>query len=209
MRARIIALLVLGFACPVFAFDFYEPVKPPRAFQVMAHRGALHQAPENTRLALERCAEDGIEWAEVDLRLSRDHQHIILHDGDVDGKTNGTGRVLDLSVAELKQLDAGAWFAPQYAGEKLLTLKECLALAKDKINLYLDCKHIDPALLVEEVLAAGMERQVIVYEDPATLAKVRELSHGKIPVMTKWRTEDGTAEWIAKSGLDAVEIDAD
>ena len=48
-------------------FPFFEPVVPPRAFQVMVHRGMCQAAPENTRRAIEMCAEDGLEWAEVDV----------------------------------------------------------------------------------------------------------------------------------------------
>ncbi|MGH9769121.1 MAG: glycerophosphodiester phosphodiesterase [Blastocatellia bacterium] len=57
--------------------QFFEPVQPPRPIQVMAHRGASGQAPENTRPALERAIEDGFEWAEIDLQLTRDGQHVL------------------------------------------------------------------------------------------------------------------------------------
>src|SRR5438552_14084444 len=106
------------------AIQFFEPLQPPRPFQVMAHRGASGQAPENTRPALQRAIEDGFEWAEIDLQLTRDGKHVLYHDSKLDSKTNGTGRVADYSLADLKQLDAGSKFAPRYAGERLLTLQE-------------------------------------------------------------------------------------
>src|SRR5262245_39578715 len=53
-------------------FAFFEPVQPPRPYQVMVHRGAAGQTPENTRAALQHCIEDALEWAEVDLRLTQD-----------------------------------------------------------------------------------------------------------------------------------------
>src|SRR5437868_5803523 len=53
-------------------FPFFEPVQPPRVFQVMVHRGEARQAPENSRSALQRCIEDNLEWAEIDLRLTKD-----------------------------------------------------------------------------------------------------------------------------------------
>ena len=107
-------------------FAFFQPLDPPRAVQVMAHRGMLRQAPENTRPALQRAIEEGIEWAEVDVRLSADGQHVLVHGSAVDGVTDGSGRVADLTLAQLQQLDAGSWFAPRYAGERLLSLRECL-----------------------------------------------------------------------------------
>jgi glycerophosphoryl diester phosphodiesterase len=91
-----------------------------------------------------------------------------------------------------------------------MTLPEALALAKGKINLYLDCKQIDPKLLVEEVIAAGMERQVIVYDRPDVLAKVKTASAGKIPVMTKYRPQTMPfAAFVENVAPAAVEIDAD
>jgi len=194
---------------PAAAFEFFEPVVPPRSFQVMAHRGALQQAPENTAPALERCVQDGFEWAEVDVRLSKDGRHVIFHDGQVDGKTDGTGQIGQLNLEEIAALDAGSWFAPRFAGERLLTLKECLSLSKDRLNLYLDCKHMDPVLLVEEILAVGMESQVVVFDDLPVLAKIKRLSKDRIPTMPKWHAEYGTDEWVVKWRPDAVEINAD
>jgi glycerophosphoryl diester phosphodiesterase len=206
------SLAVLGFsllAAPAPAVDFYQPVRPPRSFQVMVHRGMSRQAPENTRPALTRVAEDGFEWAEVDVRLTKDGQHVLFHDSTVDGKTNGHGAVKDLTIEQLQQLDAGKWFAPRYAGQKILTLKECLELAKQKVNLYLDCKDIQPAQLADEILAAGMADQVLVFANLETLAQVRQKSGGRIPIMPKWRPQFGLADWIAKWRPDAVEIDAE
>ena len=193
---------------PAAGVDFFEPVQPPRPFQVMAHRGALQQAPENTAPALERCVEDGFEWAEVDVRLSKDGHHVIFHDGQVDGKTDGTGEVGQLNLEDIAALDAGSWFAPRFVGERVLTLKECLNLSKGRLNLYLDCKHTDPALLVEEIQAAGMESQVVVFDALPVLAEIKRLSEGQIPSMPKWHAEYGTEEWVAKWRPEAVEINA-
>ena len=79
---------------------FFEPIRPSRAFQVMAHRGASGQAPENTRLALQRAIEDGFEWAEIDLQLTRDGKHVLYHDSKLDGKTDGAGRVADYPLCQ-------------------------------------------------------------------------------------------------------------
>jgi glycerophosphoryl diester phosphodiesterase len=137
------------------AFQFFEPSQPPRPIQLLAHRGAAGQVPENTRPALQRAIEDGFEWAEIDLQLTRDGKHVLYHDSKLDSKTNGTGRVADYSLADLKRLDAGSKFAPRYAGERLLPLQDAFEIARGKINLYLDCKVINPELLVQEILDAG------------------------------------------------------
>src|SRR5262245_59977291 len=270
---------------------FFEPIRPSRAFQVMAHRGASGQTPENSRLALQRAIEDGFEWAEIDLQLTRDGKHVLYHDSKLDGKTDGAGRVADFSLADLKKLDAGSWFAPRFAGERLLSLQEtfeiarnkinlyldCKAInprseidlqltrdgkhvlyhdskldgktdgagrvadysladlkkldagswfaprfagerllslqetfeiARNKINLYLDCKAINPESLVREILESGMEQQVVVFDSYETLLRIRQLSEGRVPVMAKWHPADGFGEWLNRLQPAAVEIDA-
>src|SRR2546427_12759962 len=89
-------LLSLALAGPVGArpgFRFSEPVQPPRPVQVMAHRGLHQLAPENTRPALEACVADYLEWAEIDLRLSKDGRHVISHDEQLGRTTDGKGAV--------------------------------------------------------------------------------------------------------------------
>ena len=189
-------------------FSFFEPVVPPRPIQVMVHRGLAIAAPENSAASIEMCAQDFCEWAEIDVRLTKDGQHVIIHDDTVNATTNGMGKVSDLTIDELKKLDAGSWFAARFAGNRLMTLPEALAVAKGKVNLYLDCKRIDPKLLVEEVMAAAMERQVIVYGSPAVLAQVKAASMGSVPGMTKYRPTMDFDAFIKNVAPAAVEIDA-
>ncbi len=190
-------------------FAFFEPVVPPRAFQVMVHRGMASQAPENTRAAIAMCIEDGLEWVEVDVRLTKDGQHVLFHDGKLDCKSNGSGAVKDHTLEELKQLDAGGWFAKRFAAARLLSLEDCFSLVKGKINLYLDCKDIDPALLVKQIQTGGVERQVVVFDKRDVLARIRKLSGGTIAVMPKWHPQDGFGKWLDDLRPAAVEIDAD
>jgi glycerophosphoryl diester phosphodiesterase len=193
---------------PVQGFPFFEPVRPPRSIQVMAHRGAREQAPENTARALEHSIADTVEWVEVDVRLTRDGHHVLFHDVELDGKTDGTGRVRDHTLAEVRALDAGSKFARRFAGERILTLEEGLKLARGRVNLYLDGKDIDPAHLAREVLAAGMGRQVVVYDEPEALRAVRAVAGEGVGLMTKWRPRYGLASWVESLRPHAVEIDA-
>ena len=101
----------------------------------MAHRGAAGLAPENTARALEASIADTVEWAEVDVRLTRDGHHVLFHDDELGGKTDATGRVRDRTLAEVRAADAGSKFAPRFAGERILTLEEGLRLARGRINL--------------------------------------------------------------------------
>lgn len=188
-------------------FSFFEPVHPPRSFQVMAHRGEAHQAPENTRPALQRCIEDGLEWAEVDLRLTQDGQHILSHNASVTDAEGESWKISEHRLAELRPVDVGSTFAKRYAGTGLLPLAECLEMCKGRLNLYLDCKAVNPEQLAREILIAGMEKQVVVYDDLEALRKMQQTSAGKVATMAKWRPGFGGPEWAVTNGLAAVEID--
>ena len=207
------AFLCLGLwtvcaACRAHDFPFFEPVRPPRPFQTVVHRGEARQAPENSRAALLRCIEDGLEWAEVDVRLSRDGQHMLWHDPTVDGGSNGVWRVDQHTLEELQTLDIGSAFAPRYHRERLLSLKECLELAKGRLNLCLECEAVDAERLAREILEAGADRQVAVYDGLEHLRRIRAAAPGKVALMAKWHPSLGTTDWAATNGLDAVEIDA-
>ncbi len=77
-----------------------------------AHRGGVIDFPENTLFAYGEAAAIGVDVLEMDVYQTADNQLVILHDLDVDRTTNGTGNVVDLTLAELKQLDAAYWFVP-------------------------------------------------------------------------------------------------
>ncbi|MEK7706716.1 MAG: glycerophosphodiester phosphodiesterase family protein, partial [Verrucomicrobiota bacterium] len=174
----------------------------------MVHRGQSQQAPENTRPALQRCIEDGLEWAEVDVRLTKDGQHILSHDASVTDAAGKVWKIKEHTLAELRQVDVGSRFAARFAGEQLLSLEDCFTLCKDRLNLYLDCKDVHPGHLVEEIWESGLRRQVVVY---AGLEQARQISTetaGKMATMTKWRPGFGGPEWAVTNGLAAVEIDA-
>jgi glycerophosphoryl diester phosphodiesterase len=93
---------------------------------VIAHRGASAHAPENTLAAFELALRQGADAVELDVKLSRDQQPVVIHDQTVDRTTDGKGRVSDLTLAELRRLDAGSHFDVAYQGEPIPTLEEVL-----------------------------------------------------------------------------------
>lgn len=95
---------------------------------VIAHRGASARAPENTLAALREAARCGCRWVEFDVKLSRDGVPFVIHDDRLERTTNGRGRVRDLDAQALAKLDAGGWFDPRFAGERIPTLAEALSL---------------------------------------------------------------------------------
>src|SRR3972149_9393656 len=100
---------------------------------VIAHRGFSGQAPENTLASFKKARELGSDMIELDVRFSKDGHMVVMHDDTLDRTTNGRGKVADYTLKELKQLDAGSWFAPQFSDERIPNLNEVLELAKGKI----------------------------------------------------------------------------
>lgn len=94
---------------------------------IVAHRGLLKVAPENTLANFRACLELRLGF-EFDVQRTKDGHLICLHDTTVDRTTNGSGKVADLTLAEIRQLDAGRWFSSQFAGERVPTIDEVLQL---------------------------------------------------------------------------------
>jgi glycerophosphoryl diester phosphodiesterase len=95
---------------------------------VIGHRGAAASAPENTLAGFRAAAALGARWVEFDVRLAADGTCIILHDDRVDRTTDGSGEAARMTFAALQRLDAGAWFGAAFAGERIPSLSETIAL---------------------------------------------------------------------------------
>lgn len=123
--------------------------------RVIAHRGASGYAPENTLAAFQKAVDLGIEWIELDVALTKDNHPVIIHDDTLDRTTNGVGEVGFYTLEELKQLDAGSWFASAYHQEKLPTLTQLISFLEKtntKVNVELKSLPGREAALVHAVL---------------------------------------------------------
>lgn len=99
---------------------------------LIAHRGLLRHAPENTMPAFAACVELSIGF-ELDIYSSRDDRLVVIHNPTLKATTNGPDRpVRDLTVAELKRLDAGSWFHPSFRGVTIPTFEEVLAMVAQR-----------------------------------------------------------------------------
>ncbi|MFN3827390.1 MAG: glycerophosphoryl diester phosphodiesterase [Micavibrio sp.] len=109
--------------------------------KIIGHRGACGYAPENTLESIKTAADLGVEWIEMDVKLTKDDVAIIFHDDELDRTSNGSGLVMETSYEDIKQLEAGSWFADSFAGIKIPTLEEALELIIDlDLGLNLEIK---------------------------------------------------------------------
>lgn len=118
-----------------------EPAKfalPARG--ICAHRGASNTHPENTLAAFREAIRLGAHMIEFDVALTKDHQLVLMHDATLDRTTDGSGKVSDYTLAELKQLDAGSWKGEKFRGEKIPTLDEALEIMPENIWLNVHLK---------------------------------------------------------------------
>jgi glycerophosphoryl diester phosphodiesterase len=108
---------------------------------ILAHRGHCVDLPEQTLLAFDRAAELGATVLEADLRFSADGVALMMHDATLDRTTSGQGPVAAMDWAVIARLDAGAWFAPRFAGERVPRLEELFELAERRgVGLCLEAK---------------------------------------------------------------------
>ncbi len=98
---------------------------------VIGHRGAKAVAPENTMASFRRAYQQGASWIETDVKLTRDGVAILMHDDVLDRTTNGKGEVKQLDWNDIQSLDAGSWFNPEFAGEKIPRLADLLPFVLD------------------------------------------------------------------------------
>lgn len=133
----------------------------------MAHRGWSGKAPENTMTAIRLAlAEPAIKAMEIDVQLTRDGVPVLIHDFTLERTTNGCGLVMDHTLAELRELDAGSWFGDKFAGERIPTLEEVLIAVKGRSMLNIELKATSDMYpgIAEKVLALveklGMKQEV-------------------------------------------------
>ena len=140
----LIALTILG----LIQVELFAAEKP----LVVAHRGLLLHAPENTLANFRACLQLRLGF-EFDVEVTKDGHLVCIHDGTVDRTTNGTGKVADLTLARIRELDAGSWFDPKFAGEKVPTIDEVLKLVAEFQQ--------HDVLIAVDLKAEGVEQDVV------------------------------------------------
>ncbi|MBN2292792.1 MAG: hypothetical protein JXM70_10225 [Pirellulales bacterium] len=179
---------------------------------VIAHRGDMATHPENTLAAFKEAIRLGAHVIEFDVKGTKDHQMVLMHDPTVDRTTNGTGKVSNYTLAEIKQLDAGSWKAPQFAGERVPTLAEALAIMpRDTwLMVHLHATGADLAkAAANTVIGAKREHQAIFLVPPAEVPGIKqaERDSGKNLLICNLDTRGTGTNYVdqtIKGGFDAL-----
>jgi len=143
---------------------------------VIAHRGASGEAPESTDAAIRLAIARGADMIELDVQMTRDRRLIVFHDERLERTTNGRGQVDAQRYADLARLDSGAWFAPRFAGARILLMSQALHLMSKRCRMNLELKHSSrPSEFIARVgrglRATRMVRRVLVSSFEASLLR--------------------------------------
>lgn len=126
---------------------FWLPI-PAAALDLVAHRGASHDAPENTATAARLAWKQGADAVEIDIYLTRDGRIAVIHDPETTRTTGVPGKVAEKSWSELQALDAGSWKGPAWKGEKLPSLDDIIHTVPSGKRLFIEIK-CGPEILPE------------------------------------------------------------
>lgn len=142
-----------------------------------AHRGASAEAPENTLAAFRRALEVGADGIELDVHLAADGVPVVIYDDTLERTTDGGGAVAGLPLEALRELDAGAWFAPEFSGEQLPTLESTLKLLAGRLRLNVEVKEARAGMAVLELLRHFHLADVVVSSfDHGLLTRLRRVA---------------------------------
>lgn len=180
----------LLFSSEVTADTLVEKVKnKAHQVDVIAHRGASGYAPENTIAAFDKAVAMKADYFELDVQMSKDGELVVIHDTTVNRTTNIDSetpvRVGELTLDELRQLDAGSYFSPDFAGERIPTFEETLDKYRGKIGILIELKSpalyegieqkVADALIARNMDKPNNEKIIIQSFDFDSVKKIHEL----------------------------------
>ncbi|MGI9480744.1 MAG: glycerophosphodiester phosphodiesterase family protein [Hyphomicrobiales bacterium] len=202
------AILAAIAAASIFISDrVTDELSFVRDVKVTAHRGSSMEAPENTLSAIRKAIEDGADYAEIDVQETADGEIVLLHDSDLMRVSGVPKRIWNLSLAELSEYEAGAWFSPNFKGEPIPTLKQAIDLSRGKIKLNIELKFnghdVELAKRVADIVLEEKfaDESFIASLEAKGIADVRahapQLKTGQIVTVAVGRPETLTVEVLS------------
>ncbi|KGF01649.1 glycerophosphoryl diester phosphodiesterase [Actinomyces sp. S4-C9] len=137
---------------------------------IFAHRGASAIAPENTMAAFKKAVEAGATWIETDVDVLKDGTPILIHDSSLDRTTNRSGSYYDLTVSDLDDIDAGSWFSPEFAGERIPTLAQLVAVMNETgLNANIEIKSNEAGAQMSLQLVDAILKELEALDGPQVI----------------------------------------
>jgi len=153
-------------------FGFREP---KNKIFVIAHRGAHNGIPENSLPAYQKAIDLGCDFVEIDVRTTKDSQFVSIHNSTIDNYVPGTtGKVSQMTLAELKSLDIGLRMGEEWKDTRIPTFEEILQLCRGKIGIYLDLKEASVPELMNIIQKYEMEQHVVWYIPAEYVVNVKD-----------------------------------
>lgn len=205
-RGRLLAACFVGlFVAMVTGFFMVNSISLEDQVSVVGHRGSPNLAPENTVSSVRQAIADGADWVEIDVQETADGSVVVFHDSDF-MKTAGVNlKIWNATLNDLKDIDVGSWFAPEFKDERVPTLGEVLdECKKGRVGLFIELKYYGHDIQLEQrvvdvVEAHGMVENVIIGSLKVdAILKVKALR-------PKWKT----ALLMSVSAGNLAKIDAD
>jgi len=155
--------LLAGFvAALLLAWVLIERLQFENSTEVMAHRGASAAAPENTIAAVQLAIDSGAQWVEIDVQETADGRVAVVHDSDLKKIGGSALTVAGSTLDQLRQVDIGSGFGPEFSDQRIPTLEEVLELCKGRIGVNIELKYYGQQVRLEERVAEIVERSGMV-----------------------------------------------
>lgn len=179
---------------------------------LVAHRGASAEAPENTLAAYRTAITRGFTAAETDVHLSRDGRVVVMHDPTIRRTTDRYGAIAELDWDVLRLADAGSWFGPAFAGERIPELEELLDLVRGKLVLCVEVKAGEgiAEAIRERVDARDMRASIVIFSFLPQQIAAAKAAMPDVPAVLLTSRTDSTPDAIDRAlavGADAVGFD--
>ena len=164
-----------------------DQVAQERTVEIIAHRGAAADRPENTMAAIRKAIEDKADWVEIDVQENAEGEIVVAHDSDFMKQAGVPTKVWDATAVDIAETDIGSWYDPVYAAERAPYLRDVLSEAKGRAKLIIELKYYGHDKNLEDRVArlvedAGMTDQVAIMSLKLPgISKMRSLRPG-------WRT---------------------
>ncbi|MFS0821850.1 glycerophosphodiester phosphodiesterase [Bacillus sp. 1P02SD] len=184
-RYLILTLLIsLGFTTIALAITERKE-EPVRAWEslIIAHRGANDRFNEHTLTAYKIASQDGIDYLEIDLRMTKDGELVAMHDDTIDRTTNGKGKVSDYPLAELKNFKTVSTFNNKMVSEEIPSLREIFDEFSDTENFYIETRLVNNQLAMEEKVIDLLEEYQLLNDKRVILQSFSTKSLDKLSTL--------------------------